>query len=145
MLSDKGIDLSTFVNKSLATFLDLPEDPNEKLLREKIDNSVIRLRIQYLNEIRDRIQKVEQTHLVEDIEKAKQKELMAELQKMGEKLQQTSCYGKVLEALKTLDPEAHCWDTALQEINAANGDNYTAEELWNKSIEWYRLYPAARS
>ena len=145
MISDKGIDLSTFVNKALANFLDLPEDPNEKLLREKIDKSVIRLRISYINEIRDRITFSEQTHLVEDIEKAKQKELIAELQKVGEKLQRTSCYNKVLDALKTLDPEAHCWDTALREINNMNGDHFTPEELWNKSIEWYRLCPAAHS
>ena len=145
MIDNKGIDLSTFVSKAAAFFLDLPEDPTAKLLRKKIENSAIRTRISYLNEIRSRIIESEQQVAQVDREKTKQKELIAELEKVGESLKKTSCYSKVLVALKTLDPEAPCWDTALQEINATNGDTFTADELWNKAIEWYRLYPFARS
>lgn len=145
MMEEKGVVMSSFINKAMASFLELPDDPTQKLLRENIEHSAIRVRISYLNEIRSRIMEAEQTHLVEDMEKAKQKELIAELEKVGESLKKTSCYSKVLVALKTLDPEAPCWDTALQEINATNGDTFTADELWNKAIEWYRLYPFARS
>jgi hypothetical protein len=129
----------------MASFLELPDDPTQKLLRENIEHSAIRVRIGYLNEIRSRIIESEQQVAQVDREKTKQKELIAELEKVGESLKKTSCYSKVLVALKTLDPEAPCWDTALQEINATNGDTFTADELWNKAIEWYRLYPFARS
>jgi len=141
MMSDKGIDLSTFLGKSAVAFLDLPEDPTEKLLRENIEKASIRLRIQYMNELRSRIQEKEQTHLVENLEKAKQKELILELQTVGEMLRRTSCYPKILEALKTMDVDAPCWDTALREINSANGDTYEFPDLWNKAIEWHRLCP----
>jgi len=145
MMEEKGVVMSSFINKAMASFLELPDDPTQKLLRENIEHSAIRVRISYLNEIRSRIIESEQQVAQVDREKAKQKELIAELEKVGESLKKTSCYSKVLVALKTLDPEAPCWDTALQEINATNGDTFTADELWNKAIEWYRLYPFARS
>lgn len=145
MMEEKGVVISSFINKAMASFLELPDDPTQKLLRENIEHSAIRVRISYLNEIRSRIIESEQQVAQVDREKTKQKELIAELEKVGESLKKTSCYSKVLVALKTLDPEAPCWDTALQEINATNGDTFTADELWNKAIEWYRLYPFARS
>jgi hypothetical protein len=145
MMEEKGVVMSSFINKAMASFLELPDDPTQKLLRENIEHSAIRVRISYLNEIRSRIIESEQQVAQVDREKTKQKELIAELEKVGESLKKTSCYSKVLVALKTLDPEAPCWDTALQEINATNGDTFTADELWNKAIEWYRLYPFARS
>ncbi len=137
--------MSAFINKAMASFLELPDDPNEKLLRENIEHSAIRVRIQYLNEIRSRITKSEEQAALIDTEKAKQERLVSDLQKVGAMLQRTSCYPKVLEALKILDPEAHCWDTALKEINNMNGDTYTLEELWNKAVEWYRLCPVAKT
>ena len=145
MMEEKGVVMSSFINKAMASFLELPDDPTQKLLRENIEHSAIRVRISYLNEIRSRIIESEQQVAQVDREKTKQKELIAELEKVGESLKKTSCYSKVLVALKTLDPEAPCWDTALQEFNATNGDTFTADELWNKAIEWYRLYPFARS
>jgi hypothetical protein len=94
-----------------------------------------------MKEIRDRITKVEQTHLVEDLEKAKQKELFTELQKVGESLKKTSCYPKVLVALKDLDPDAPCWDTAYQEIKERENIPYSFPEFWNKAVEWYKKCP----
>lgn len=141
MISDKGIDLSTFVNMSLGYFLELPEDPTLKLLRERIDDSVIRVRINYMKEIRDRITKVEQTHLVEDLEKAKQIELLTELQKIGKSLKKTSCYPKIIEALKNLDPDAPCWDTAYQEIKERETITYSFPEFWNLAVDWYKKCP----
>ena len=142
MITDKGIDLSTFVNMSLGFFLDLPEDPTLKLLRENLEKSELRVRIHYIKEIRDRIQQVEQTHLVEDMEKVKQKELLSELKKVGASLKKTSCYPKVLEALKDLDPDATCWDTAYTEIKERENITDGFPEFWNKAIEWYRKCPA---
>jgi hypothetical protein len=141
LLDEKGIELSGFVNKSLAAFLDLPEDPTVKLLREKMEESVIRTRLSYMNEIQSRIQIAEQTQTKEDIEKAKQKELIAQLDKFGTLLLRTSCYPKIYRALRDTDPDASCWDIALVEINNMNGNSYTFDEVWNTAIEWYRKCP----
>ena len=81
----------------------------------------------------------------EDLKKAKQNELTQKLTDLGKKLQRTSCYPKILEALKNVDSEAWCWDTALREINAMNGDKYGILELWNLSLEWYRKCPVPQS
>jgi hypothetical protein len=141
MMSDKGIEMSSFINMAMSSFLELPEDPTVKLLRENLESSMIRLRISYLNGIRDRITETDQAQSEEDLKKAKQKELTQKLMDLGKKLQRTSCYPKILQALKDLDSEAWCWDTALREINSMNGDHYGALELWNNAIDWYRKCP----
>jgi len=141
MVSDKGIDLSTFVSMSLSYFLDLPEDPAMQLLKKTIENAELRVRIRYINELRDRITKVEQTQLVEDTEKAKEKELIAELHNIGNALKKTSCYSKLIESLKNNDPDAPCWDTAVIEVSKLAGLNLEFAVLWNLSIEWYKKCP----
>jgi hypothetical protein len=141
LLDEQGIELSAFVNKSLAAFLDLPEDTTQKLLREKMEESAIRTRLSYMNEIRSRIQIAEQSQTKEDIEKAKQKELIDKLEKFGTLLLRTSCYPKIYQSLKNVDSEASCWDVALAEINNMNGNSYTFNEVWNTAIEWYRKCP----
>ena len=125
----------------MALFLDLPEDPHQKLLREKLENNSIRVRIQYLNELRTRSSELGLAQSEEDLKKAKQNELTQKLTDLGKKLQRTSCYTKILQALKDQDSESWCWDTALREINAMNGDQYGILELWNLSLEWYRKCP----
>lgn len=141
MMTNSGVDLSAFVNKACAVFLDLPEDPTIKLLRENIEKSGIRVRIQYLNQLRDRSYELGVAQSEEDAKKAKQNELTQKLTDLGKKLARTSCYPKIIEALKTMDSEAWCWDVALEEINIMNGDQYEIRELWNLAIEWYRKCP----
>jgi len=142
LLTEKGVDLSAFVNKALAGFLDLPEDPTEKLLREGVEKVVSYTRLSYINEIRGRLRDGEQTHLDEDLEKAKQKELIKDLERIGVLLQKTSCYPQIIEALSRGDPESSYWDTALCEINNLNGRQYELHELWNQALDWY--YKCAR-
>ena len=125
----------------MASFLELPEDPTLKLLKENLDSAMIRPRLSYMNSIRGRITELGIAQSEEDIKKAKQNELTQKLMDLGKKLQKTSCYPKILEALKDLDSEAWYWDTALREINSMNGDKYGALELWNNAIEWYRKCP----
>ena len=141
LLDEKGVELSAFLNKALPTFLDLPEDPTQKLLREKLEDSMIRVRLSYINEIRTRIQNAEQAQSQEDIEKAKQKELIAQLTEFGSKLQQLSCYDRCVRSLRDVDPEAPCWDRALSEFNNLNGKKYSIGELWETANEWYRKCP----
>jgi|GEM_PF-4970623 len=141
MLDDKGIDLSAFLHLAMAKFLDVPEDPTMKLLRENMEMTVDRVRAEYLNQVRVRAGEAEQARSEEDTKKAKQNELTRKLTDLGKKLQRTSCYPKILEALKTMDSEAWCWDVALEELNGMNGDHYEIHELWNLAIEWYRKCP----
>jgi hypothetical protein len=145
MLDDKGIDLSAFLHLALTGFLEVPEDPTIKLLREGIPKSLDRVRAGYINAIRSRSGELEQAQTKEDIEKAKQKELIARIEKFGEKLQNVSCYARCIAALKTMDPEAHCWDIALRELNSMNGSTYTFDEMWSTAIEWYRKCPVPQS
>jgi hypothetical protein len=141
MLDDKGIDLSAFLHLAMAGFLDVPEDPTVKLLRENMEMTVDRVRAGYLKAVRDRSTELGVAQTEEDIKKVKQNELTQKLTDLGKKLQRTSCYPKILEALKTMDSEAWCWDRALEELNSMNGDQYEIHELWNLAIEWYRKCP----
>lgn len=145
MLENKGIDLSVFLHLAMASFLEVPEDPNVELLKENVEKSVDWVRAGYLNQVRVRSGELALAQSEEDLKKAKQNELTQKLTDLGKKLQRTSCYPKILEALKNVDSEAWCWDTALREINAMNGDKYGILELWNLSLEWYRKCPVPQS
>ena len=141
LMDDKGIDLSSFLHLAMTGFLDVPEDPTVKLLRENIPKSVDRVRAGYINAIRTRAGELDQAQSKEDIEKAKQKELIGQLTEFGNKLQNISCYQRCLRALKEVDPEAPCWDRALSEFNNINGKTYNRFEIWETANEWYRKCP----
>jgi hypothetical protein len=140
MMEDKGVVMSTFINKAMASFLELPDDPNERLLRENINSAAIRVRISYLNEIRDRITKAEMDETQSNAEKAKQKAINQKLMEVGEQLRRTSVYTRIIKALDKLDGEDPIWDTAIEEFNDVNGTDYDFLSLWNLSIAWYKAY-----
>ncbi len=143
MLQSKGIDPSTLINRVVTLFLDLPEDPAEKLVRIQSEEIMIRLRIQYEQEIRDRIRESATQQQVQDLERARAEQRIEQLLKFGELLQQNQRRDRVMQALRGQDYEAPVWDNVLEEINRVNGGKWTLETLQSTAIDWWKRYGQA--
>jgi hypothetical protein len=140
LIQSKGIDPSTLVNRVIALFLDLPEDPREKLIQQQSEEMVIRLRIQYEREIRDRIREYATEQAAHDRDRAARAAAEKPILEFGALLQQTSQYPQALLALQSMRHEAPCWETILDELGARTGRTWEFTEMWNTAIEWYRRY-----
>jgi len=140
MLQGKCIDPSTLINQIITLFLNLPEDPREKLVKEQSEEVMIRLRIQYEREIRDRIRESAAQQAVQDLDRAAADKRSAELLHVGELLQRTTCWTQVLRALRDQDSDSEYWEIAVHEVNGMDGDRWESTRLWNTAIDWYARY-----
>jgi len=136
----KGLKLSPFVNNVIAMFLDLPPDPRERILKEKSDEVVLRLRSSYEHELRLRIREYEQQQQVQDLDRAAADKRSAELLHVGELLQRTTCWSQVQRALQDQDSDSEYWEIAVHEVNGMDGDRWDSTRLWNTAIDWYARY-----
>ena len=140
LITAKGVDPSTLINKFFAGFLDLPDDPRENFIRAKTEEQVIRLRITYEQLIRDRIRQSATQQVVQDLDRAAADKRSAELLHVGELLQRTTCWTQVLRALKDQDSDSEYWEIAVHEVNGMDGDRWESTRLWNTAIDWYARY-----
>lgn len=140
LLNDSGVDLSAFLTIALPVFLDLPEDPTERLIKLRVRSSAIRVRSTYINELRDRSTELRDRIAEEEEEIAAQQAAEAPFIEFGQLLQKTSQYPQALVALQTMRHEAPCWDIILDELNSMDGRTWEWSEMWNTAIEWYRRY-----
>ena len=140
LITAKGVDPSTLINKFFAGFLDLPDDPRENFIRAKTEEQVIRLRITYEQLIRDRIRQSAAQQAVQDLDRAAADKRSAELLHVGELLQRTTCWTQVLRALQDKDSDSEYWEIAVHEVNGMDGDRWESTRLWNTAIDWYARY-----
>jgi hypothetical protein len=140
MLQGTGVDPSTLINRIIALFLKLPDDPREKLVQEQSEEIMIRLRIQYEREIRDRIMEQATKQAAQDLDRVAADQRAAELLSFGELLQKTTCWMQIHRALQDGNYDSDYWEIALMEINAADGDKWDSTRLWNNAIEWYNRF-----
>lgn len=142
LLQGKGINLSTLISKTMLIFLDLPEDPREKIIQDKIKDIAIRLRIQYEEELRARIREFDKQNEVQDLDRAAADQRNGEILNFGDMLQKTTCWPRVQTALQDLDAEAPCWEMATREIQVAsgNGKDWDIISVWNMAIDWWKRY-----
>jgi len=144
LITAKGVDPSTLINKFFAGFLDLPDDPRDNFIKAKTEEQVIRLRIQYEQLIRDRIREHATQQQVQDLDRARADQRAAELMGLGELLQKTTCWTKIRQALADQDPDSDYWQIALHEVNEMNGDGWDFTRLWNMAISWWTQYGKAQ-
>lgn len=137
MLQGKCIDPSTLINRIITLFLDLPEDPREKLLLEKSEEVMIRLRIQYEREIRDRIRESATQQQVQDLAKTAADQRSAELLEFGADLRKIPCFPKLLQVLGERNTDSNYLQVALVEFNQINGCRLEDYDLWNTALAWY--------
>ena len=140
LITAKGVDPSTLINKFFAGFLDLPDDPRDNFIRAKTEEQVIRLRISYEQLIRDRIREHGAQQLTQDLDRARADQRAAELLGLGEMLQKTTCWFKIHQALRDLDPDSNSWTIALHEVNEMDGNSWDFARLWNTAVDWYKQY-----
>lgn len=136
----RGLNLSTVVQKIMAGFLDLPDDPREKILTEKIDREVIRLRISYEQEIRDRIRSFDREQRIKENQEAATNQQDQELLEFYRLAKMTSCWSKIKTDLEHKNSDSHYWEIFLREMNEMNGRQWESNDLWNTGISWYQRF-----
>lgn len=138
MAIDEGIEFTAFFNRCLALFFDVPEDPRLKLVKEKSEYAVLRLKEKYQREIFEIVKDHESQISIKDREKAKD----AELIQFGEYLQKTSAYPIFKNHLVRKDTDDDTLSIITLEMNRMNGRKYSELEIWNTSITWFTKYGA---
>jgi hypothetical protein len=139
LLASREINISALFNKIASGLFELPEDPNEKLIREKSQYIVLQLRENYEKEIKILMAEHAEQSKQSELEKQKEQELI----QFGGWLQGTSVYPAFQSQLARKDFED---DTLLAkvttEINRLNGKRYEMVDVWNRAICWYQKYGA---
>ena len=138
LMQNQGIDISSFLNRAMALFLDLPEDPREKLIREKSEKLVHKLLCSYNTDLKESLAEAQRKEAELHPEKLRELALQKQLFHIGDCLKETSVYGKLLKSLMKKNPDIAPWEIALKEINSSNGNKYSEVELWNLSLDWYK-------
>ena len=54
-MNARGIELSPWINRAMALYLDVPEDPKDELIKKKTEMVVSTLLLRYEQEVRERI------------------------------------------------------------------------------------------
>jgi hypothetical protein len=148
LLRTYGLDLSSFVNKALIEFLELPGDPREKLIREKMDDTVLRLRSTYENEMREIMKDYAKNNTSKIAQETRQAEQEKELYSLGENLKSLNFYPKLEKCLKDPDLADDYWDQwvdAAAIISSKNGKKWDENVLWSTALDWWKKYGKARS
>ena len=136
MSIEEGINLTSFVNRALALFFEVPEDPRDKLIREKTKYSVLRLREKYQKEIVSVIKEYESQSEFDQVSQEKEEELI----QFGNFLKKTTAFPMLKNCLSTRNFNEDTLQIVTSEVNKMNGKEYDTYGLWNKAIEWYRKY-----
>jgi hypothetical protein len=137
MMNSKGIEVSAFLNRAMILFLELPDDPREALLKKKTEDVVSTLRSTYVRELRESLKTFALQNQEKNQEILRKEAYQEKLFEIGDLLNKTSCFPRIIESLSDRNAEASCWDTAVFEINSKNGTRYEFVELWNLAIDWY--------
>jgi len=132
----KGLDMSAFVNRCLALLFDVPEDPFDKLIRERSEYFVLQLKENYNREVRELLKEQSSKSLINDAIKDKENDIV----QFGELLKKTTSFKIFKNCLSKQDFDEDIVWTVTSEINKMNGRKYETNELWNKAIDWYRHY-----
>lgn len=140
MISSKGIDPSSLINRFFAGFLDLPEDPRDLLIKQKTEEIVIRLRISYEQELKEAMRQEALKDSIKNQEKAVKEAKDIRLMDLGDLLQELNIYPQLERDLMQKDMESDLWDTALALVNSKSGTQYDLGTLWNTSLEWFKVY-----
>lgn len=138
MAVSEGIDFTAFFNRCLALFFEVPEDPRQKLVKEKSEYTVLRLKEKYHKEISEIIQDQKAQSCIQDREKSKDQELI----KFGEYLKTSSAYPVLVKCLERKDFDDDTLSIVTMDMNRNNGNHYEPEQVWNMAIDWYRKYGA---
>ena len=136
MSIEEGLNLSAFVNRSLAIFFGVPEDPRDKLIKEKTQYAVLRLKEKYNREIMEVIKDYEASNKLNQVVEDRESELI----QFGEYLKKTSAYPVFELCLKKRDFDDDTLQIVTSEVNRMNGRKYDSMELWNRAVDWYRKY-----
>ena len=136
----KGIDISSFVNRAMALFLEVPEDPREILIKQQTEYVVTQLRATYMHEMNTILKQHNEQQQVQDLERARADQRSAELLSFGELLQKTTCWKQIRRALLDKNHDSNYWDLALDEMNKMDGDRWDGITLWNTAIDWYAKF-----
>ena len=147
LLSD-GIDLSSFLDRALALYFDVPEDPREALIREKLEAVKLRLRSSYETEMREIIRSQNDQITNEDAEKTRENRKLLDLKTLGENLKSLNFYPKLEKCLRDQSLTEDLWDhwiDAAVILSSKNGKKWDEDMLWNSAIEWWQKYGKARS
>jgi len=136
MSVSEGLELTPFVNRCLALFFEVPEDPHDKLIREKSEYFVLRLKQNYEHEVREIIKDHAAQIGLDDVAKNREQDLI----KFGELLQKTSAYPVFKVCLSRHDFDDDTLQIVTSEVNKMNGQKFEMMELWNRAVDWYRKY-----
>jgi len=139
MTIEEGLNLSAFVNRSLALFFEVPEDPRDNLIKEKTQYAVLRLKEKYKREIMGVIKEYESQSKIDQANQDRD----AELIQFGEYLKRTSAYPIFKVCLSRHDFDDDTLHIVTSEVNKMNGQKYEMIELWNRAVDWYRKYGEA--
>lgn len=138
LLASREINISALFNKIASGLFELPEDPNEKLIREKSQYIVLQLRENYEKEIKMLMAEHAEQSKLSELEKQKEQELI----QFGEWLQGTSVYSAFHTQLARKDFEDDTLAKVTSELNRLNGKRYEMLDVWNRAICWYQKYGA---
>jgi len=135
LLNESGLTLTSFLNRALPIYLDLPEDPRDKLIQEKLDKMVIRLRISYAKEMQAAILESQ----IENQADLELQEQQSELLDLGDLLQKMSTYAQIEKDLKNKEPSDELWEDLAAIVSSKTGRELTSHELWNQALQWWAL------
>jgi len=135
-MNAKGIEISPWINRAMALFLGVPEDPNDHMIKKKTDVVVSTLLLSYESEIKKRVQEFSKDSDIQDRVKQHEEELI----RFGEYLKKTSAFPVFKLCLKKHDFDDDTLQIVTSEVNRMNGQTYDSMELWNRAVDWYRKY-----
>jgi len=136
MSIEEGLELTAFVNRCLALFFEVPEDPRDKLIIEKSQYAVLRLKEKYKREILGVIKDYEVLNTAGQAAQDRESELI----QFGEFLKKTTAYPVFKACLARRDFDDDTLQIVTSEVNKMNGRKFETMELWNKAVDWYRKY-----
>lgn len=135
-MNAQGIEISPWINRAMALYLGVPEDPNDHLIKKKTDVVISTLLLSYESEIKKRVQEFTKDSEIQD--KIKQQEL--DLIQFGEYLKKTTAYPVFKVCLANRDFDDDTLEIVTSEVNKMNGRRYEPMDLWNRAVNWYRKY-----
>ncbi len=135
-MNARGISLSSWINRAMALFLGVPEDPEDELIKKKTEIVVSTLLLSYESEMRQKMKEHASKSSIQDAEKAKEDELV----RFGESLKKSPDYPIFKKCLVKKDIENEFLGQITQYINKKTGSEYENIEFWNRAITWFQKY-----
>jgi hypothetical protein len=120
-------------------FVGIPEDPRDQLIKQQMNETAIRLRISYEQELRSRSSEITQEQHIRDLQLVAANQKSQDLKKFGNNFMDVSCFPQCIRALDDKNYDSDYWEIALAEFNNNNGSHYDESEFWNIALEWYTM------